>query len=133
MFRVLTDVGKRWALGSEADAGAGLLSSLQGSPCPLLPSVLRSTAFLEVLQCSLLFLRCSSATCSLCAWKDSPFAGFTGQSLSSFLHVAQGSCGERPAPAGRVGQSPLLSAACAFEGRVAALSMKCCCVYSPVS
>ena len=66
VFRVLTDVGKWWASGSEANAGAGLLSSLQGSPCPL-PSVLRSTAFLAVLQCSLLFLHCSSATCSLCA------------------------------------------------------------------
>ena len=67
VFRVLTDVGKRWDSGSEANAGAGLLSSLQGSPCPLLPSVLRSTAFSAVLQCSLLFLHCSSATCFLWA------------------------------------------------------------------
>ena len=55
------------------------------------------------------------------AWRDSPFAGFMGQLPSSFLRVAQGSCGERPAPAGRVGQSPLLSATHAFEGRAAAL------------
>ncbi|CAI9177516.1 unnamed protein product [Rangifer tarandus platyrhynchus] len=67
------------------------------------------------------------------AWRDSPFAGFTGQFLSSFLPVAQGSCGEQPAPAGRVGQSLLLSATRAFEGRAAALCMKCCSVYSPVS
>ena len=105
----------------------------KSSPCPLLFTVLRSTAFLAVLQCSLLFLHCSSATCSLwaspCCLERLAFLWLPGAVAEFFPPCGR----ERPAPAGRVGQSLLLSATRAFEGRAAALSMKCCCVYSPVS
>ena len=48
MFCVLNDLGKRWDEGSEPNAEAGLLSPLQGSPCPLPLTVLRSTASFAV-------------------------------------------------------------------------------------
>ena len=91
VFYVLNDLGKRWDEGSEANAGAGLLSPLQSSPCPLPLTVLRSTA---PLRFSNALFSSSTSLLSLvpsvplsAAWRNSPFTGFTGQLLSSSLHV----------------------------------------------
>lgn len=97
--------GQKVELGSEANAGAGLLPSPQGSPCPLLPAVLGGAAFLALSSALSSPSTSSSVPCSLgasaCCPRDPPFASCTGQLLSSFLRwgAARSSSQGGPEPA----------------------------------